>query len=89
MAQKPEDCGERFLGGPDLVQSRLPAALEFRGNEPIVGINLAELRRLYARVNVEARALRFSTARLSVPVHLCHSKRGFVAGRTHRGAVIR
>jgi hypothetical protein len=34
---------ERFFSRPDLVQSRFPAALEFRGDETIVRIDLVEL----------------------------------------------
>jgi len=34
---------ERFLGRPDLVQGCFPAALEFRGDKTIVGIDLVEL----------------------------------------------
>ena len=34
---------ERLLGRPDLVQGRFPAALEFRGDETIVGIDVVEL----------------------------------------------
>ena len=34
---------KRLLGRPDLVQSRFPAALEFRGDETIVGIDPVEL----------------------------------------------
>ena len=34
---------ERFFGRPDFVQSHFPAALEFRGDKSIVGIDLVEL----------------------------------------------
>jgi hypothetical protein len=34
---------ERFFSRPNFVQSRFPAALEFRGDETIVGIDLVEL----------------------------------------------
>ena len=39
-----EAClGKRFLGRSDLVQSCLPAALKFRGDETIVGVDPVEL----------------------------------------------
>jgi hypothetical protein len=34
---------KRFLRCPDLVQSCFPAAFEFRGDKPIVGVDLVEL----------------------------------------------